>query len=86
MPNVSSSFQTCPFGCNIGLNLGIVSEIPPCMVSFSSNETIALHMKNVHSGKIYQCNNCDKVFRAKGNLIRHFKITHSTKEEIIKIE
>ena len=31
MPNVSSSFQTCPFGCNIGLNLGIVSEIPPCM-------------------------------------------------------
>ena len=51
-----------------------------------SNETIALHMKNVHSGKIYQCNDCDKVFRAKGNLIRHFKITHSTKEEIIKTE
>ena len=39
-----------------------------CMESFSSNETIALHMKNVHSGKIYQCNNCDKVFRAQGTL------------------
>ena len=51
-------------------------EFENCQRSYQSSKALRLHVKSVHEGVSYDCDQCDKSFAQKGDLKRHVEIVH----------
>ena len=50
---------------------------PQCDKLFYDNSTVRRHIRSVHEGVKYACNQCDYQATAQGSLTRHFQSKHS---------